>query len=126
MSLSKQVTAAVIAGLLVSVPWVGAQTSPEGVGAGPISRTGLASHRSAGAIPQSAETGPPCKGTDGAANRALDGVTLEDFAPEVLASLTRCELRTLETQIGAGQEAEAMLTAPRTGRAQIASVARHP
>jgi len=50
-----------------------------------------------------------CAGADGAANRALDGMTLEDFAPKALASLTPCELGTLENQIGMGGEREASL-----------------
>lgn len=41
-------------------------------------------------LPARAQTGP----------RALDGVTLEDFAQSGLASLTCCGLRTLENQIG--------------------------
>jgi hypothetical protein len=130
MSFSKQVAAGVMAGFLISVPWVQAQTSRADDGAGPVSRTSLVrsdamgSYGAAGTIPENVESGPPCKGADGAANRALDGVTLEDFAPAALASLTHCELRTLENQIGAGEEAEAILAAYRTGRAQIASVAR--
>jgi hypothetical protein len=50
-----------------------------------------------------------CPSAIGPANRALDGITLENFAARSLASLTPCELRTLETQLGKGQESKASL-----------------
>jgi hypothetical protein len=115
MSFSKRVATGLMAGLLLSVPWVRAQTSVPNDRPGSISRTSLVG---------SDAMGSPCKGSDGAANRALDGVTLEDFAPVALTSLTRCELRILETQIGMGEEAEALLSSTRSGRPQIAAADR--
>ena len=122
MAISKKAAVGVIAGFLISVPWVPAQTSPPDDGARSISRTSLVrsdalgSQGAAGATPDSVESTPLCKGTDGAANRALDGITLKDFAPAALASLSRCELRTLENQIGVGEEAEAILAATQVAR----------
>jgi hypothetical protein len=114
MSFSKRVATGLMAGFLL-VPWVRAQTSVPNDRPRSISRTSLVG---------SDAMGSSCKGADGAANRALDGVTLEDFAPAALTSLKLCELRILETQIGMGEQAEAILSSTRSGRAHIASADR--
>jgi hypothetical protein len=115
MSFSKRVATGLMAGFLLSVPWVRAQTSAPNDRPRSISRTSLVG---------SDAMGSPCKGANGAANRAFDGVTLEDFAPAALTRLTRCELRILETQLGMGEGAEAILSSTRSGRAQIVSADR--
>lgn len=109
MSTWSKLTTIVIAGLVISVSGVRVEAQDHGSRA--VSPTGFdrssatGQLRGAGAAREAATH--PCVGADGAANRALDGMTLEDFAPRALASLTPCELRTLENQIGMGGEREA-------------------
>lgn len=110
MGIWSKLTAVVIAGLVISVSGVRVEAQD---GVARSSRTNSAQSSAtgqpggAGAAREAAAH--PCVGADGAANRALDGMTLEDFAPRALASLTSCELRTLENQIGMGGEREASL-----------------
>ena len=111
MAFWSKLTTIVIAGLVISVSGVRVKAQDHGSSA--VSRTGFdrsgatGQLRGAGAAREAATH--PCVGADGSANRALDGMTLEDFAPRALASLTPCELRTLENQIGTGGEREASL-----------------
>ena len=127
MGISNKVAATMIAGFLISAPYVHAQASSPEDGAKPISHTSLAGSSAIGF--EGADTNQQglapsslCSGTDGAANRAMDGFKLEDFAPAALASLTPCELNVLEAQIGVGRGAEATLNARHSGRLQLTSI----
>ncbi|HJU11848.1 MAG TPA: hypothetical protein VJ728_13275, partial [Candidatus Binataceae bacterium] len=98
---------------LISAPYVHAQASLPENGARPITRTSSGGSRPMGmgegsdAAQRGVVPTSICSSADGAANRAMDGFTLRDFATATLAGLSACELSVLETQIGVGREAEA-------------------
>jgi hypothetical protein len=108
MTIPKKISVGLIAGFLLSAPSVQAQANLTGNGVGSVSRTRV-SREGGVRIAEDGAALPLCGGADGMANRAFAGVTLSDFAPAALASLTFCEMRTLETQLGVGKETEATL-----------------
>ena len=113
MDVLNKLAVAVTAGFLISAASVPSQARPLKDGAEAIApmsfeRSGM------GQLAQVRASFPMvtlegCPSANGLANRALDGITLENFAARSLASLTPCELRTLETQLGKGQESKASL-----------------
>jgi hypothetical protein len=121
MDISKSITVGLITGFLFFAPSVRAQASPpdDMAGISPTNLVGsgaIGSVRAAVTAPEGMATLPVCIGADGIANRALAGITLKDFAPTALATLNNCEMQTLETQLGVGQDAKVTLVRDQAGR----------
>jgi hypothetical protein len=114
MDVLNRLAVAVTAGFLISAASVPAQARPLNDGAEAIAPMSFEHSGPMGQLAQVSASFPMvtlegCPSANGPANRALDGITLENFAARSLASLTPCELRTLETQLGKGQESKASL-----------------
>ncbi len=112
MDVLNKLAVAVTAGFLISAASVPAQARPLNDGAEAIAPMNFERSGPMGQLAQVSASFPMvtlegCPSANGPANRALDGITLENFAARSLASLTPCELRTLETQLGKGQESKA-------------------
>jgi hypothetical protein len=110
MDILNKLLAVVTAGFLISAVSVPVQARPLNDRAEAISPTSFDRSGPMGQLAQAGSSSPgvtleDCTSANGPANRALDGVTLENFAARSLATLTPCELHTLETQLGKGQKA---------------------